>query len=215
MSTQELDLRAVAPSVTDYTDGRRRVRFVAMQHVAMPVFYAAAKDVLRAAQAEGYVHFYEFVDMYALDDTGQRKVRKLTQILPMPGPYGQVAAAIGAQLGIELEAQQFDELIGLGGGDDVGVDLTPQEFLRRVEEAIGPIPLSEEDLATPLDQPVSVGIPPEEWTPVVLGSRNVHLAEAVLGSPHERIVISYGAAHEPGWLAEMRARDPRWAPVVT
>jgi len=214
MTDMTPDFNATAPGVSDYTDGTRRVRFVAMQHVAPPAYYEAAKDVLRDAQQDGYVHFYEFVDMYLLDDVGQRKIRKLTQFLPMPDVYAEVARQIGEQLGTELAAQQATDFVGLVNDRDVNADITPEEFLRRVEEAVGTIELTDEDLSTPLTEPVATAIPAEQWIPVVLGSRNTHLAACVHGAGDERIVISYGAAHEPGWLAEMQKLDPRWAPAA-
>jgi hypothetical protein len=67
--------------------------------------------------------------------------------------------------------------------------------------------------APPLSEPVSGGIPPESWLPVVLGSRNVYLADRVHAAEYGRIVITYGAADEPGWLAEMQKRDESWAPT--
>jgi len=211
MTDMTPDFHATAPTVSDYTDGTRAVRFVAMQHVAPPAYYEAARVLLREAQQDGYVHFYEFVDMYRLDDTDQRKIRKLTQFLPMPDVYAVVAQQIGEQLGTELVAQQFDDLVGLVNDRDVNADIAPEEFLRRVEETLGTIELTDEDLATPLTEPVSAGIPAEQWMPVVIGSRNAHLAKCVHEAGDERIVISYGAAHEPGWLAELQKLEPAWA----
>ena len=211
MTDMTPDFHAAAPTVSDYTDGTRSVRFVAMQHIAPPAYYEAARDVLRDAQRDGYVHFYEFVDMYRLDDVGQRKIRRLTQFLPMPDIYAGLARQLGEQLGTELVAQQFEDLVGLVDDRDVNADIAPEEFLRRVEEAVGTIELTAEDLSTPLTEPVSTGIPAERWAPVVLDSRNANLAARVHAAGDERIVISYGAAHEPGWLAEMQKLDARWS----
>lgn len=211
MTDMTPDFHAAAPTVSDYTDGTRAVRFVAMQHIAPPAYYEAARDVLRDAQQDGYVHFYEFVDMYRLDDVGQRKIRRLTQILPMPDIYAGLARQLGEQLGTELVAQQFEDLVGLVDDRDVNADIAPEEFLRRVEEAVGTIELTAEDLSTPLTEPVSTGIPAERWAPVVLDSRNANLAARVHAAGDEPIVISYGAAHEPGWLAEMQKLDARWS----
>lgn len=211
MTDMTPDFHAAAPTVSDYTDGTRAVRFVAMQHIAPPAYYEAARDVLRDAQQDGYVHFYEFVDMYRLDDVGQRKIRRLTQILPMPDIYAGLARQLGEQLGTELVAQQFEDLVGLVDDRDVNADIAPEEFLRRVEEAVGTIELTAEDLSTPLTEPVSTGIPAERWAPVVLDSRNANLAARVHAAGDERIVITYGAAHEPGWLAEMQKLDARWS----
>lgn len=183
---------------------------MAIQHIAPPAFYTASVAAVRQAKEDGYVHFYEFVDMYELDDVGRRKVRKLTQVFPMPDVYASVAK----QLGLDLVAQQFDALVGLVNDLDVNADISPHEFLRRVEEALGTIELSREDIDTPLSEPVSGGIPPESWMPVVLGSRNVDLADRVLAAEHDRIVITYGAAREPGWLEDIQKLDESWGPAA-
>lgn len=205
------DMQATAPIVTDYACGDRRVRFIAMQHVAQPVFYAAANAEIRRAKEDGYVHFYEWIDLYELDDVGQRKVRRLTATLPMPDCYAAVARETGERLGLDLVAQDTEAMLGLVNDLDVCADISPQEFLLRVEEATGGIELRPEDLEIPLTESVGDPIPPKLWMSAVLDSRNVDLAEKVDTAPHERIVITFGSAHEPGWLEEMRLRDGRWA----
>lgn len=211
MSGPQIDLHAAAPGVTEVGNGERSVRFVGMQHIAQRSYYDAAARIIRGAQLEGHVHFYEWVDVERLDDVGQRKIRTLTQVIPTPEVYGQAAAQLGAQLGLDLVAQRLEYTVGLVDDRDVNADISPEEYLRRIEAALGPITLRAEDLETPLDEPVSAAFPEDAWAPVVLDSRNATLAELVVAAPHERIVISYGQAHVPGWLAEMRRRDPRWA----
>jgi hypothetical protein len=207
------DFTLTAPAVTDYTNGSREIRFVAMQHIATKAFYDAAIAIVREAQEAGAIHFYEFIDLYRLSDTDQRKVRKVMQFLPMPDVYASLATAIGAQLDLPLVAQSFTDLVGLVNETDVNADIEPQEFLRRLEAAVGPIELRQEDLDTPIGEAVSEGVPQERWMAAALDSRNVDLAASIRAAPHERIVITYGAAHEPGWLAEMRKLDPTWGPT--
>jgi hypothetical protein len=43
---------------------------------------------------------------------------------------------------------------------------------------------------------------------VILDYRNRTLARFVTDSPHDKIYITYGAAHFPGFLAELQKRDP-------
>jgi hypothetical protein len=185
-----------------------------MQHIARPAFYDAAAETVRAAKEDGYVHFYEFIDVYALADPDQRKLRKLTQRAPMPDQYAEVARQIGEQLGVELVAQDQQRLLGLVNDRDVNADISPEELLARVESALGPLQLTQEDLETPLSEAISVAITAERWTPIVLDGRNVHLARCVHEAADDRIVITYGAAHEPGWLAELQKLEPGWAAVA-
>ena len=45
---------------------------------------------------------------------------------------------------------------------------------------------------------------------VVLDFRNRALARRIQQAPHDKIFVTYGAAHLPGLVAELRALDPRW-----
>lgn len=53
--------------------------------------------------------------------------------------------------------------------------------------------------------------PPGRMDPVVLDFRNRALARRIVQDGHDRIFITYGAAHLPGLLAELRRIDPRWS----
>ena len=46
---------------------------------------------------------------------------------------------------------------------------------------------------------------------VILDFRNRALARRIMRSPDDRIFITYGAAHLPGLVAELRKLDPEWA----
>jgi hypothetical protein len=125
-----------------------------MRHVARPESYAAAADEVRSTKTGGYVHVYEFIDMYALDDTGPRKVRRVTQSLPMPELYATLAEALGKELGLTLVAQRPEALLGLTDDLDINADPSPEMFLQRLEAALGPIELDQTDWDTPINEPL-------------------------------------------------------------
>lgn len=52
--------------------------------------------------------------------------------------------------------------------------------------------------------------PPGRFEPVILDYRNRALAQRITQSADDRIFITYGAAHLPGLVAELRKIDPRW-----
>jgi hypothetical protein len=52
---------------------------------------------------------------------------------------------------------------------------------------------------------------PGRMQPVILDFRNRALAQRILQSPDDKIFITYGAAHLPGLVAELRKLDPKWA----
>lgn len=51
---------------------------------------------------------------------------------------------------------------------------------------------------------------PNAMTPIILDYRNRALAQRIMQSPDHKIFITYGAAHLPGLVAELRQRDPNW-----
>jgi hypothetical protein len=44
---------------------------------------------------------------------------------------------------------------------------------------------------------------------IVLDYRNAHLAQSIMTGP-DRIIVTYGAAHLPGLLADLKIADPTW-----
>ncbi len=52
---------------------------------------------------------------------------------------------------------------------------------------------------------------PGRMQPVILDFRNRALAQRIMQSPDDKIFITYGAAHLPGLVAELRKLDPKWA----
>lgn len=55
------------------------------------------------------------------------------------------------------------------------------------------------------------GKEPGRMDAVILDFRNRALARRITEDGHDRIFITYGAAHLPGLLAELRRIDPRWS----
>ncbi|MFN8622810.1 MAG: hypothetical protein U0869_18900 [Chloroflexota bacterium] len=207
---EQPDFTATVPRVTDYTNGDKHVRFVALQPIALGDFYRSAQTIVKNAQLAGGVHYYEFIDLYRLSDADQRKIRKLSRFMPMPDAYAIVARILGDQLGLDLEALHPGDLVGLVDDTDINADISPQELLRRVEALTGPIALSQEDLDTPILEPVAEGIPEDRWKAAMIDSRVRDLAARVHAAQHRLIVISYSSIVEPGWIAEMQRLDSRW-----
>lgn len=61
-----------------------------------------------------------------------------------------------------------------------------------------------------LNQPTGDS-PPGHMEPVILDFRNRALAQRIMQSPDNKIFITYGSAHLPGLVAELRKRDPKWS----
>ncbi|MFC3147873.1 hypothetical protein [Piscinibacterium candidicorallinum] len=57
----------------------------------------------------------------------------------------------------------------------------------------------------------SAATTPGHMQPVILDFRNRALARQIMQSTDDKIFITYGAAHLPGLVAELRKLDPKWA----
>lgn len=53
--------------------------------------------------------------------------------------------------------------------------------------------------------------PPGHMEPVILDFRNRALAKQIMESTDDKIFITYGSAHLPGLVAELRKLDPKWS----
>ena len=202
-----LDLDRVTPEVTTFTNGNKTVRFVAMQHVALPEFYSAVKNIVARSKANDFVLFYEFINFYLLDDIGQRKIRKAIGFLPMPDIYEEIF-----RLGSDepYVAQRNEIFLGLGDGPDVNVDISPQDFLNAIEQRFGPVNLGKKDFDTSIGEfaPEPLSLPGLD--DIVLKRRNEILAGAVAQADYRKIIVLYGAGHREGFLSELRKLDTTW-----
>lgn len=61
-----------------------------------------------------------------------------------------------------------------------------------------------------LNQP-DANAKPGPMQPVILDFRNRALAQRIMQAPEDKIFITYGSAHLPGLVAELRKLDPKWA----
>ena len=108
-----------------------------------------------------------------------------------------------------LEGQDNSMFLGFPGGGDVNVDLTPTELADAYENLVGPLDISDENLATPIDEFVMPTADGTQITSVTVDQRNRHLARAI-SEATRNVVVLYGAAHGVGTMKNLLALDPRW-----
>ena len=61
-----------------------------------------------------------------------------------------------------------------------------------------------------LSQPAQ-DAPPGRMAPVILDFRNRALAQQIMQSTDDKIFITYGSAHLPGLVAELRKLESKWS----
>ncbi len=197
----------VTPEVTTFTNGNKTVRFVAMEHVALPEFYGAVKNIVARSKADNFVLFYEFIDFYQLDDIGQRKIRKAIGFLPMPDIYEKIIKQGSDE---PYVVQRNDIFLGLGKGPDINVDISPQDFLNAIEQRFGPVVLDKKDFDTSIKEAAPEPLALPELGDIVLKRRNEILAAAIAQADYRKFIVLYGAGHRDGLLSALRKLDAAW-----
>ena len=99
---------------------------------------------MKRLKAQGSDLFYEFIDFEAATLADKRRVRAILGFLPTP-------AFSADDVPEGLVGQDNSMFLGFPGGRDVNVDLTPAELADAYENLVGPLYISDENLATPIE----------------------------------------------------------------
>ncbi|WP_299423288.1 hypothetical protein [uncultured Shimia sp.] len=189
-----------------FSDGTRTLYFVPMIHQAEPEFYTAIAGVVQNLKSGGADLFYEFVDFEAASHEDQLRIRAMLGFLPTPAFYAENVAE-------GLVAQDNEMFLGFPGGRDVNADLTPAELADAYESSMGKLEISDENRLTPISEFVMPTGDIAKTPMVIIDLRNEHLAEMIEAAPSD-VVVLFGAAHGPGTLEELAARNPSWKRII-
>jgi len=197
-----VDGSASSGRVFTFSDGTRYLHFIPMIHQAEPAFYEAVAGEVKRLKMQGRDLFYEFIDFEAATLADKRRIRAMYGLIPTPAFYAQNASD-------GLIGQDNSMFLGFPGGEDVNVDLTPAELADAYENLVGPLDISDENLATPIEEFVMPTADVTQITSVTIDRRNEHLAKAI-NEAQGSVIVLFGAAHGAGTLKNLLALDPRW-----
>lgn len=197
-----VDGAASSGRVFTFSNGTRLLYFIPMIHQAEPAFYEAVAGEVKSLKAQGSDLFYEFIDFEAATLADKRRIRAMLGVIPSPAFYAENVTE-------GLEGQDNSMFLGFPGGGDVNVDLTPAELADAYENLVGPLGISDENLATPIDEFVMPTADAMQITRVTIDQRNRHLARAI-NEAKGNVIVLYGAAHGAGTLKNLFSLDPSW-----
>ena len=202
-------MNATKASYTDYTNGKKKMRFVPMVHVSTDEFYKDVANKVSDAKKDGYVLFYEFIDFDKASDLEKRKLRKLVGFIPTPEAYKDRLESFGDKY-VEQENSRFMNLVN---NKDFNIDITPSEILMAYEKAYGKIELTDTDKNTPITETITDTYPKERFQKIIIDYRNKHLAKAINSGKYDKMIVLYGAEHENGLLKALQELDSDWKAV--
>lgn len=197
-----VDGTASSARVFTFSNRTRSLHFIPMIHQAELAFYEAVAGEVKHLKAQGGDLFYEFIDFEAATLADKRRIKAMYGLIPTPAFYAQNASD-------GLIGQDNSMFLGFPGGRDVNVDLTPAELADAYENLVGPLDISDENLATPIEEFVMPTADVMRITSVTIDRRNERLAKAIYDAKGSVIVL-YGAAHGVGTMKNLLALDPSW-----
>lgn len=174
----------------------REVVIIGMIDVEKPEFFGEIRQYLDSVKREGYVVFYEGIERYDDDDdparldTVRRKLRRVEGTNP-DHYYDKISLPKRYEL-------QSIEVLGLTTDRDFNVDMTIDEMVTEYERRYGEIVLTDYDWQTGLGEKYKrrkSGKQEYSSYDMERTIRDDYITEEALNSPHEKIVLLYGASH--------------------
>ena len=140
-----------------------------------------------------------------------RKIRKMFGGIPDSSKYMEFFKEVGMFKNM-VDQPRYYEL--KTDEKDLKADVSLFDLVDDYERRFGTIDLTEFDFQLPLTPteslPASRQLPSKKVEEVIIDFRDSYLADAILRSPHSRIVVIYGLAHLDGTFYYMQQSGKVW-----
>ncbi len=191
-----------------YNDtNKRKIVVFPMVHVAKEVYYEGVKTVIDSLRKEGYVFFYEGLDMkQGLDSvemiTYRKKLRKFLGF--NLGFHENNASLPSFYYSGKYQIQDYRKM-GITK-KDLRVDLSLKAVVDSFESRYFDIKLNECDLNTGLNAKYKCKSEYKKYRGVITQTfRNQYICRKILDSKHKKLAVIYGKAH--WWYIYPSLRD--------
>ena len=187
---------------TVWVKGDKEIVFIPMIHVAKVGYYEKVKDFLSQKRNEGYVVYYEGVEIGAATpeerDTLTLKMRKIIGS-HLCGGYTNKENKSTPQYLKKYVGQDMTNT-GIDTLRDVRADMTVKELIAKIEAERGEkIELESCDFETPLNTPYKCSNYKQYYYyRFTRRYRDDYLSNLLLNTSDKKIVVIYGGAHKWG-----------------
>lgn len=176
----------------------RKLFGIPMLHVNKPEFYENVKQTVDSLRNEGYVVFYEGIDLELETkeetDLYMKKFRSITHETLMN--YYDENNEVNQSFQIDNYTYQKEADYGLDVTKDVHCDMNIKELVLKYEEKFGVINLTDCDWKTPLGKKYTCSKKNRKGYDYMISTlRNEHLFQQIENSKADKIAVIYGKAH--------------------
>ncbi len=210
------------------TNGNTKIVFIPMHHIGVKEFYEDAKNKIDSFVISGYSIYFEGVKMGEVRDSLQkdsilRKTRKVTGVdfVTASKTNGYLDTINNTILGEKFKGLSKFKLVnqprGIVNKSDTikynNVDATYVQIIAACENKFGPIILSEYDIKTNFGEKYKTKKDKEMKKYFLADFRNNLIADSILKSTSQKIVLLYGAKHFDGIIENLKKSDTNYKEV--
>lgn len=196
---------------SSYISNNKEILFVGMVHIAQEKFYENVKLLTKEAKENGFVLFYEFIDLVNPEPIYLRKVRKMAGFIPSAEGYKREIAEFNIE---GLTNQKTDDFLNIVNNKDFRVDVTAEMMVGEYEDKFGEIVLTKDDINVPLKERIGEILPTARTNYIILDYRNKYLAQFIENSEYDKIIVHYGMDHEKGLFEELHKLNASWKKIA-
>ncbi|WLD23161.1 hypothetical protein NU10_10640 [Flavobacterium dauae] len=176
----------------------QKLFFVPMIHVNKPEFYEKRKSTIDSLRNEGYIFFYEGIqlELESKEETElyAKKFRKITHETLLN--YYDETNEEDRSYKIEGYVFQNDVDYGLDLDKDINCDLSTKDLVQLYEEKFGKVILTDCDWGTPIGKKYKCSKKDKKGYDYMISTlRNEHLFNEIKNSKAKKIAVVYGMVH--------------------
>jgi len=181
-----------------YQAEEKSIIFVPITHFGEEAFYNSLRDSIIEWKSNDYTIFYEEISSNSLDSTKKApylmKWRKINgEIANTRASYAELSETFKGKI-----VQPSYDALGVDS-NDINADIAFEDLIDKYEEVYGEVLLDSCDFSTPYDSTYLCSKRlKNDLMPIILDYRNEKLAERIVQSDLNKIVVVYGKAHMKG-----------------
>lgn len=189
---------------TDINSSKKKIRFVGMTDLGQPQFFDNTKKIINESKKDGFVIFYENINIENMSDSSLRKLRKMLGYIPSK-EIRQKQYKLFINKGYVLRDDKL--IFGLNSDSSVIADISGDDIVAEYEREYGRIKLTKKDLSLPLSTSLPLIMLLPKANTITINFRDEKIAKLLEESKQEKIIALYDFKHLNSLATELNKID--------
>lgn len=212
------------PFIEYRSSDTKEIAFIHMHHIGTEPFYHTVANKVDSLQRKGYISFYEGVanakEIDSIEnDIIERKVRKIIGLVPQ-NYYDSISNKIAGRIKYKGDKKLINQptysQLNVDTITAVKADVELKLMIEKFEQDYGVVELTECDRNTSLNNKkyeckvLKKDLSKKFREEIILNYRNEYLANQIVNTKSDKILVIYGANHFKGLWMELDKIDSTW-----